>query len=167
MTDLSQLKIDLPYIALFGSGNSILDIPDEEFEAIKAHTFVITLNYAPVRLKGHLNIWSDRKVSDYLENYYSKQPKDCQFLARKGRTSNEFKKKIDYWFDPKDEKLNGHFTIIWALQLLRKYFPEKKILLFGVDMYLIVIQMDMPNGMITLQNLTNNSAPQMQICQKT
>ena len=128
-------SIHQPYIALFGSGNSIHDISQTEFAWIKANAFVITLNYAPIHLKGHLNIWSDRKVSDFLEAHYLSHPKNCLFWAQENRTTSAFSKKVDFWFNRKKEKLQGNYTIVWALQLLKKYFPEKKILLFGVDLY--------------------------------
>ena len=135
MLTLSHLHIAHPFIALFGSGNSIHHITDEDFERIKAHAFVITLNYAPLRLKGHLNMWSDRQVSEFFENHYASQPKDCLFLAQEGRVGEKLKGKVDYWFNRQKENLHGNYTIVWALQLLKKYFPDKKILLFGVDLY--------------------------------
>ncbi len=110
-------------------------MPDEDFAQIKAQAFVVTLNYAPIRLRGHLNLWSDRRVSQFLEQYYASRPKDCLFLVQENRTSRAFRPKVDFWFDRKKENLQGNYTIVWALQLLRKYFPEKKILLFGVDLY--------------------------------
>lgn len=135
MNKFSQLHIPHPFIALFGSGNSVHGITQGEFECIKAHAFAITLNYAPIHLNGHLNMWSDRKVSDFLALYYKDQPKRGLFLAQEGRTSPAFRGKVDYWFSCKEENLQGNYTIVWSLQLLKKYFPNKKILLFGVDMY--------------------------------
>lgn len=124
-----------PFIALFASGSSVHDISEEDLAHIKANAFVISLNYAPIHLKAHLNMWSDRKVSNFLEQHYNKHPKDCLFLAQEGRVSEHFKKKIDYWFSKKKEGLKGNYTLVWALQLLQKYYPKKTILLFGVDMY--------------------------------
>ncbi len=135
MNKLSKICGTNTHIALFGSGNSIHDLSQEDFQIIKSNAFVITLNYAPIHLKGHLNIWSDRKVSDFLQQHYSDKPKDCLLLAQEGRVPAPFKHKIDYWFNRKKENLQGNYTIVWALQLLQKYFPEKSILLFGVDLY--------------------------------
>ena len=135
MYSASHLPIPHSHIALFGSGNSIHDISKEDFETIKANTFVITLNYAPIHLNGHLNIWSDRKVSDFLQQHYHSKSKDCLLMAQDGRVPSTFKHKIDYWFDRKKENLLGNYTIVWVLQLLQKYFPDKIILLFGVDLY--------------------------------
>ncbi|HEY3386983.1 MAG TPA: hypothetical protein VGK46_10755 [Saprospiraceae bacterium] len=135
MKSLRELIIPQPFIALFGSGPSIEELTQEDLEMIKAHAFVITLNYAPIQLKGHLNIWSDRNVSDFLETHYLHHPKECLLLAQEGRVGASLQGKVDYWFNRKAEKLQGNFTIVWALQLLKIYFPGKRILLFGVDLY--------------------------------
>lgn len=132
---LNELKIHQPYIALFGSGSSVHDLNDKSFDLIKSQAFVITINYAPIHLQGHLNMWSDRRVSDFLEKHYSTNPKNTLLLTQKHRVSGKLKTKIDYFFSRRDENLKGNYTIVWALQLLQKYFPDKVILLFGVDMY--------------------------------
>ncbi|PHN02231.1 motility associated factor glycosyltransferase family protein [Flavilitoribacter nigricans] len=132
---LRSLRINQPYIALFGSGNSIHAITSQEFNFIRSKTFVITINYAPVHLQGHLNMWSDLKVSEFLENHYRNNRKNLQFLAQKGKVPESLKRSIDYWFSVKEEDLRGNYTVVWALQLLQKYFPKKTILLFGIDMY--------------------------------
>lgn len=135
MKTLSALKIEQPFIALFGSGNSVHELSKEELALIRARAFMITINYAPVHLTGHLNMWSDHKVSAFLEQYYERNPKTCLFLARESRVKGKLLRKVDYWFSQKKENIKGNYTIVWALQLLEKYFPDKIILLFGVDMY--------------------------------
>ena len=137
MNFLDTLTIDQPYIALFGSGNSINEMSDSEFQSIKANCFTITVNYAPLKLNGHMNMWSDRKVSDFLESHYTKNPKECLFLTQENRVSAAFKRHVEYWFNRRKEGLKGNYTVVWALQLLQKYFPNKTILLFGVDMYAV------------------------------
>ena len=87
MKRLSALHIDQPYIALFGSGNSVNALSPQAFEYIKSKAFVITINYAPIRMNGHLNMWSDRKVSDFLNRHYQSNPKDCLLLAKENRLS--------------------------------------------------------------------------------
>jgi 2-polyprenyl-3-methyl-5-hydroxy-6-metoxy-1,4-benzoquinol methylase len=135
MKTLSRLTIPHPFIALFGSGSSVHDISESDLACIKAHAFTITLNYAPIHLNGHLNMWSDRKVSDFLENHYSQAPKECLLLAQEGRVNGKLNEKVDFWFNRSKENLKGNYTLVWALQLLKRYFPNKPILLFGVDMY--------------------------------
>lgn len=135
MGSLSKLNITQPYIALFGSGNSVKELSAESFAFIKSQAFVITLNYAPIHLKGHMNMWSDLRVSQFLEDYYKDRPKDLLFSAPGSRVRRNYRDQIDYLYSPNGERLKGNYTIVWVLQLLKKYFPEKIILLFGVDMY--------------------------------
>lgn len=135
MRSLRYLEIKQPYIALFGSGNSLNDLPQEEFDFIKSKAFTITINYAPLRWHGHLNMWSDRKVSEFLSEFYHSNPKQGLFLAQRNKVPGPFSEEVDFWFSPKTDELLGNYTIVWALQLLQKYFPNKLILLFGVDMY--------------------------------
>ena len=135
MKPLAQLKIDQPYIALFASGSSINDISMAEFEAIKSKAFVVTMNYAPLKWSGHMNMWSDKKVSLFLEKHYAKNPKRELFLVREGRITNGIKSKVDYVFSAHRDGIKGNYTLVWAIQLFQKYFPGKTLFLFGVDMY--------------------------------
>ncbi len=110
---------------------------NEEVEEIRANSFLFTMNYAPIKIVGHVNMWSDKKVTAFLQNYYDKNPKECLFLARdKSMVTNRVPlyKKVDYWFSERQEKLKGNYTIVWLLQLLENYFPDKKVLIFGMDM---------------------------------
>lgn len=135
---LGELTIESPYIAIFASGNSMNDIPESELTEIMAHSFVITINYGPVKLPSHMHIWSDKHLSEWMDDHYSKHDKDRLFLARekalKGREHTALLNKVDYWFDEKQERAHGNYTIVWLIQLLQKYFPEKTILVFGLDM---------------------------------
>ncbi len=132
-----DLCIDDAHISIFGSGNSINDISEKEIMEIKNKSFLITLNYAPVKISGHMNMWSDKHVSDWMNNYYRNKEKTTLFLARERSMRNEklpLFHLVDYWFNEKSERLKGNYTIVWLLQLLEKYFPDKKVLLFGLDM---------------------------------
>lgn len=132
---LAQLKIEAPVISLFGSGHSILELSEAELADLRAHTFMWTLNYAPIQLKGHLNMWSDQRTTDYLTAHYQEKPVECLLLGRKGRVNGKLAHQINYLFDPTAEKLGGNYTIVWALQLIQRYWSDKTVLLFGVDMY--------------------------------
>ncbi|MEN0004405.1 MAG: hypothetical protein AAF798_09685 [Bacteroidota bacterium] len=129
------LAIEQPYIVLMGSGNSIQDISPQAFDFIKSRAFVITINYGPLRFKGHLNMWSDLKVSEFLEEFYRTHPKETLFLAQHRKVQKSFVSQVDYWFSPRQDQLKGNYTVVWALQLLQRFFPKKIILLFGIDMY--------------------------------
>ena len=134
---MKNLKIEQPYVAIFASGSSVLEMSKVEFETIKRKAFVITTNFGPVNFNGHLNCWSDRTASIFLEKHYSDKPKDCLFLSREAAFSPgmTFRSQVDHWFDNRRDNLQGNFTAGWALQLVRRHFPEKPILLFGYDFY--------------------------------
>lgn len=138
MQYLSSLEIEQPVISLLGSGNSLLELPETEWAWIRERSFVITVNYGPIHFQSDLNMWSDVHVSQFLDEHYKTHAKDRLFLARVnglGRNPLEIKQLVDFWFDPRKERLRGNYTVVWALQLLRKHFPDKTILLFGIDMY--------------------------------
>ena len=138
MKYLSKLTIDQEVISIFGSGSSLLEMPEKELDYIRDRSFVITINYGPIHFNSHMNMWSDVHVSQFLNEHYQKNPKDRLFLARVnglGRKPIDIKSKVDYWFDPRREKLRGNYTVVWALALMKKYFSTKTVLLFGIDMY--------------------------------
>jgi hypothetical protein len=132
-----NITVEKDIISIFASGNSLLDLSKEEYEIIKQKTFVVTTNYAPIRFVGNINCWSDKNASIFLEEHYKTMPKDCAFLSREAAfyPQMEFRKQVDHWFDNRREGLEGNFTAGWALQIFKKAFPDKKILLFGFDFY--------------------------------
>lgn len=135
-----DIVIEHDYISVFGSGTSINNMSDDEIDAIRSNSFMITMNYAPIKLTGHLNMWSDKKVTAFLQDHYEKSPKNCLFLARdKSMVTNKISlfKKVDYWFNERQEKIKGNYTIVWLLQMLERHFPQKKVLIFGMDMAVI------------------------------
>jgi hypothetical protein len=134
---LSELEIEQSYISVFGSGHSIGSIAEEEIEKIKQHSFLITMNYAPVNITGHMNMWSDKHVSVWMDEWQRNKKKNMLFFAReKGLLGKQIaiKDSVDYLFDEKKEKLQGNYTIVWLCQMLERYFPDKKVLVFGLDM---------------------------------
>lgn len=138
MNYLSKLTINQEVISLFGSGNSLLEMPEKELAYIRERSFVITINYGPIHFQSDMNMWSDVHVSQFLDDHYRTNKKDRLFLARTngvGRKPIDIKSKVDFWFDPRREKLRGNYTVVWALQLMKKYYPKKTVLLFGIDMY--------------------------------
>jgi len=138
MKPLTCLKIDQKFISIFASGNSINDLTEEDISFIKEKSFLITVNYAPQKIIGHMNIHSDKIVSNFLSDLYRSKKKDTLLLSRmKAFTNNKdnfLKDSIDYWFDEKSENLKGNYTLVWLLQLMEKHFSDKKILVFGLDL---------------------------------
>jgi hypothetical protein len=141
MKHFNQLHISQPLITVFCSGNSINDIPQEDIDYIKSKSFLITVNYAPIKIKGNLNIHSDKKVTDFLKKYFKETggKQGLLLLSRERAFNNQnqvFKNSIDYWFDEKKEHLIGNYTVVWLFQLLERTYPDKKIMVFGLDMYI-------------------------------
>lgn len=130
------------YVSVFGSGHSIESMSLEEIAWIKSKTFMFSLNYAPIRYSGHINMWSDSGPTEELMKWYATHPKDCQFLTRTisafqhTRSDHlEFIQKVDWFFHVHEYNLHGHYTIVWLLQLIRKYVhPDIPIFIFGLDM---------------------------------
>lgn len=139
---LNELNINKEFISVFGSGESILQIPKENIWKIKEKSFTIFTNYAPSNFTSKemdMLIFSDRKVAMWLsENKYFENKNYLWYSHGKAFPKeipfNAFEK-VNYWFDEQRERFCGNYTVVWLLQALQKYFPNKIILLFGVDMY--------------------------------
>lgn len=130
------------YISVFASGNSIEAMSLEEIAFIKSKTFMFSMNYAPLRYTGHINVWSDSGPTEALMQWYATKQKDCMFLSRMisafqpTRSDHiEFARRVDWVFNVHGYNLQGHYTIVWLLQMIRKYtHPDIPILIFGLDM---------------------------------
>jgi len=135
---MDALAIKQPYIAIFGSGNSLLSLDQKTLNLIDERCFVITMNYGPLHFKSDLNVWSDPYVTAFLDKHYKQKKKDRLFLTRLGHKlfgKEEILNTVDFWFDPHTEQLQGNITIVWLLQLLLRHYPNKTLLLFGIDLY--------------------------------
>jgi len=138
---ISKLKIEQKYISIFASGNSLKELPNEDVEEIYAKSFLITMNYGPVNFPCHMNIWSDKLVTDFMIDHFKTHPKDHITLARfqafdyRNPIHVNFRDSyLDYTYDTKQDKISGCYTIVFLIQILQKFFPDKIILVFGVDM---------------------------------
>ena len=134
---ISELEIPNQYISVFGSGNSINDLTEREIEEIKSYSFLITMNYAPIKVKAHLNMWSDKRVTDWMNQHYQDREKDMLFLARDRafrRDNGPVQGMVDFWFNENRDRLQGRYTMVWLMQLLEKHFPDKRVMVFGLDM---------------------------------
>jgi hypothetical protein len=83
-------------------------------------------------------VFSDHKTRDFNYEYVLKGT-SCKFLSRpdafEDKLDHPMLKKVDYWFNHIEYKLRGMFTAFWAIQLIKRFFPDKIILLFGFDFY--------------------------------
>ena len=132
-------------IVYFASGNSILDIPEEDLKKICYNRYVITTNYGfeyflKKEIIPNLNIHSDKKVTNFINDFLSKNPKNFKILSRANAFNSEnvsCTKFVDYWFDENEHRLGGNYTAYWLLAMLERFFPDKKVYVFGIDLYFL------------------------------
>jgi len=137
------IKIEHNFISVFASGISILNLKKEDLDIIKNKSYVITTNF-PLSLHEptfypNLHIWSDYKVSKFLDNYYLKKEKDCSLLSTpeafdpKTQMHYSLIQKVDYWFNTNMYKFKYNFTLFSAIMVVRRIYKDKPILVFGLD----------------------------------
>ena len=133
MKTIGSVGIDKP-IAIFGSGMSILEMGYDEIRHIKERCYTIFMNYAMCRfgpMEMDMLVWHDWNVSYWLAKDNLRPGIKlwaCDSAFPFGLPT-KIKEKVDYWI----ESSEGNFTLTNVLRDLRKYYPEKEILLFGVD----------------------------------
>jgi len=140
-----ELKIDKPMITLMASGLSICDIPLDQLNYHKRHSYFISTNY-PLALKfpgfsPDAHVWSDHKTTEFMKTWEETHPKDCVWISRnlafnRAMESYKIKGMVDHWYNNTYYNLTSNFTVFWIVQLLRRYHPTKPIALFGLDGYI-------------------------------
>jgi hypothetical protein len=133
MKTIAAIDIDKP-IAVFGSGMSILEMGSDELGDIHQRCFTIFMNYAMCRfgpVEMNMLVWQDWNISYWLANKHlvSGVRLWTTEAAFPFGQPTEIREKIDCWI----ESSKGNFTLTNVLRDLRKFHPEKAILLFGVD----------------------------------
>ena len=124
-------------ISYFGSGESILTLSENDLRIIKEKTFVCTTNYGFKFIPCHLNIHSDIKVTDFIVDYLHDNKKNFLILSRSeafNSTNNIHESIVDYWFNS-HRLAKSCYSVVWMLDWLSKNYADKRILLFGFDMY--------------------------------
>jgi hypothetical protein len=137
---LNALTIDKQFISVFASGDSILKIPKEEIWKMKEKSFTIFLNYAPSNFtekEMDLLMFSDKIVANFLEEKLTTKP-TYKLYSRPQAFVDKKPAKIygwlDYMFDNNADSIFGNYTLTWLLQYLNAYFPNKTILVHGLDL---------------------------------
>lgn len=135
------MNIQNDFISIFSSGHSIEQMTIEEIQKIKSKSYTIFLNYAMVKYtpkEVDALFWSDKKVTDWIIDNKEKH-KNIYLMGRNTAFKNnnpkhtKFKNEVHYIWD--SSTLYGKFSIVWLLKLLQRKYPNKKILLFGVDLH--------------------------------
>jgi len=135
---MAQWKIDKRYVSVFASGLSIDDISEDDYKFLYDNTYCIGTNYFFLKYCPHILMWTDITITKYIiENVPEKQ---FMLMSRKeafkkGKENLELELGVDHWFGRDYYNLYGNFTAFWAIQLVKKFYPDKVILLFGFDFY--------------------------------
>jgi GTPase Era involved in 16S rRNA processing len=133
MNQFRDLPIDRD-VFIIASGESRNDITKFQYELLKEKYFVIALNFVD-NIVPHARMWSDPNVTDYMDDL----EKNCIYISRPSafhtRNTMDLFKEVDYWFNDKEEKFNTNYkwTLFWLIQLLKKYFSDKKVYIIGMD----------------------------------
>lgn len=136
--NFATLKVDKPVVSIFASGFSAYSLAPEEYSKLQDLTYTVGTNGFVKKWLPRLHVWSDPSMTAMMDEWLAANGKKCLFCTKpeafvsaheRPRVYNE----IDYWFQEKSDKLDGNFTFYWVLQLFRKYFPDKRILVFGLD----------------------------------
>jgi hypothetical protein len=127
MKHISELKIEQDNISVFCSGESIMDITLGQMKSITNNTFSISLNYAFKLFATHMIMWYDKRVSDTIRDYAKGQSIWVTNIEALGNGTIGI---VDYYYD----KSEGNYTAVILFQLLQRYFPDKKVYVFGLDM---------------------------------
>lgn len=144
-------------VVILASGKSLEKIDKSLLEKLADKYFVIAINFVNI-IQPHMRIWSDHNVTDWLDE----QEKDCIWVTRPlafhPKNTYTILEEIDYWFDHKKERFdtNWKWTLYWLLQLLRKYFPDKKIHIFGMDCHNAVRKKYRDGKVIEEKHVDNN-----------
>jgi len=138
--NVGKLRIPSDYISIFASGFSINEITPEEYDDIKKNTFVIGTNYFFQKFTPHMLAWSDIIISNLLHETYDTKP-EFLLMSRpeayeRGNEHITEKLKVDFWYTNDHYRLIGNFTFFSILQLIKRFFPEKQILMFGLDFHI-------------------------------
>ena len=135
--DIKDLPIGDKIISIFASGESIRDLTDSDLDRLNRETFSIGINLFDLFVPT-VRVWCDESLTRYWQEHYKNQGLDCLLLTREQafhpQKDYPIRDKVEYWFDHRKESLrDGNWTFWYIIQLLKRYFPKNKILLFGVD----------------------------------
>tara|TARA_Y100000356_G_C11206896_1_gene261039 strand:- start:99 stop:827 length:729 start_codon:yes stop_codon:yes gene_type:complete len=137
-----SLDINKSIISIFASGTSVNTLSDNDIDYICSNTYTVGLNYASCKLKKLNQIfYIDKKVKDYLTQHSSNAIITTLF----DRFLKEpFKNKYITDENAPEIFVNGspwirvrkyNLSIITILRMFREYYPDKKCLIFGLDLY--------------------------------
>ena len=110
-------------INLFAGGRSVKDLDMSKIEGLK-----VFINFAFRHYKDiDVLIWGDDFVGHILVDELKEKP-PYKLVCHVGNAGKAYK-----WIDDIIDPLKGTFTLIWALQWIRKNYPNEEITIYGLD----------------------------------
>lgn len=149
---IDELEIPQDTISVFTGGFSVDELDDDDLWYIKRKTCMTAINeYLWNRIDPHIRVWYDNGISDNL----ARVEKNSVYITRPRGLTYNILGKIDYVFD--DLLTEGEYTFYSWIQILRKYYPEKTILMFGFDCYSSDERMCWDKGKLVKRKIINYS----------
>lgn len=142
MKYVNDLYIPQKYITIFGGGESSFNLNEDDYKTLEDSTYTIAINEyflckTPLRIDAR--IWTDYTITKIIKDIWVRTGHKEIWITR----NDAFCKAkdtamitlVNYWYDTRKEGLNTRkYTLLTILELLRKHFPEKEILVFGLDL---------------------------------
>jgi len=131
MKPFYNLPINRNIVSIFATGESSRKLTVPEYNDILQRTYTIGINkFDSCRVDAR--IWYDAAFTSYAIRNRQDMISDCDIITRI-KAYNKLLGPDVYLFEQTDETSKSNVTMIILIKLLKKYFPDKKILLFGVD----------------------------------
>ena len=134
-----KLNIKDPVISIIASGTSVNDLSDSDINYICSNTYTIGINYTSCRFKNlDLIFYIDTRVKNYLDTI-----KNDLIESDTRVTTTKNKKLLDVYKGKNISAERGgeivfikyNLSITTLLRMLELYYPNKKFLIFGLDLY--------------------------------
>tara|TARA_R110001592_G_scaffold192795_14_gene439847 strand:+ start:9083 stop:9790 length:708 start_codon:yes stop_codon:yes gene_type:complete len=134
-----KLNIEHPIISIIASGNSVNKLTDSDIDYIYSNTYTIGFNYAPCRFKKLNQVfYIDTRVKKYLDSIKG----DLEKSNTKVTTPHN-RKLLDVYEKKYISRPSGgdivfmkyNLSITTLLRMLEMEFPNKKYVIFGLDLY--------------------------------
>jgi hypothetical protein len=128
------MPINREVIALFARGPSVNEIPLDLLARVVSSCFTLVINDVAVVRDPDCRFWMDVPNAE-------KPHWDWAFTWPKGRTlwatrpsgTKHIEGRVDYLIAQEDPSILGNTSVYTALQMIRRHWPDKTVLMFGVD----------------------------------
>lgn len=135
------LKLDIKdsVVSIIASGTSVNSLSESDIDYICSNTYTIGFNYAPCRFKNLNQVfYIDTRVKKYLDSIKGQLKKSNTLV-----TTHHNRKLLDVYKRKYISAERGgdiifmkyNLSITTLLRMLESYYPNKKFLIFGLDLY--------------------------------